>query len=264
MEIGNRFISLRRWITHGGFPYQALRDLEWYTEILCARANVHLVCPAGKMPTFDLFPSRDEMRRRILVLRDLYYPQHPPAIFSLQPKKAAVPTPEHAALWRLLCGAFPVNDQHFSVFLQRRADEQLHRVHGAHLGEALFAYGAVHLGHQFPDARAMRLYTGHFVLFIEFGLGDHEGKLVGLVQGTVHGSERTNKLHWPTIRLLLPSTAESFSLLTHACTCESGCAIGIAKHPPHCCCRRDGVCSHLQALLMVLSRVRQKALPIVR
>lgn len=263
MEIANRFINLHRWVTHGGFPYQTLLDIEWYTEILCARANIHLVCPHGTMPLLGMCPSWPEVCRRILFFRDAYFPPHAPDVLALQPKHPGTPSDEQRSLWGLFVSCFPASDEQYAHYLRKHADNILHGVQSRILAADLFQFSSAHLAHSFPDERAVHLFQGHFVLFVEFCLEQHEGKLEGLIQATVHGSERTNKLHWPTLRIPLTPNPLEFRPSLHRCTCESGYVLGCFQRAADRHHSQGGVCSHLQALLMALMRVRQRSLETV-
>jgi hypothetical protein len=101
-EISNRFLRLRRSLTHAGFPHQTVYDLEWLVEILCARANAYLICPAGSSPSVALLSASSAQRERARFLYEIYCSSSARRMLSFLVLPAASPVSFHEMLWHTL------------------------------------------------------------------------------------------------------------------------------------------------------------------
>lgn len=221
-EISNRFIRLHHAYTHSSFPYRTHYDLEWYVEILCGIANMHVICGPNKHLDLGALPGWAAQRERLLFFRDVYYPPSSPDALSLRPRAEAVPAIPHQQMWGLFQRYFPATDDEFARALCEHAQGQLRKVQSTVLGGAAIPYHAATWTHRFPDKRAKNLMKAHCILFIEFGLPIDDGPPSALIQGTVHPSERNYCLHYPTLRIPLNAKPPAFALSEHTCSCADG------------------------------------------
>jgi hypothetical protein len=222
-EISNRFLRITRSLTHSEFPHQTLYDLEWLVDILCARANAHLVCPSSHLPSLSIFPSFHAQQERARFFYNIYYPSTLPLAFSFAPQRIATPESFHLASWKLLIEHLPTNDMHYGILLHAYAERQLKAITKPELAAAVLPYSRASWAHRFPDNRSDALYRSHYVLLVEFCLvSDYESEPMFVVQATVHPSMRNYCLHYPLVHIPINSPQGVFSLRKHTCSCEDG------------------------------------------
>lgn len=185
MEISNRFLRITRSLTHSSFPYQTLYDLEWSVDILCARANAHLICPSDHLPSLSIFPSFHAQLERARFFYNIYCPSRLPMAFSFAPTHIAAPGSFHVAMWHLIVTHLPTNDMQYGILLHTHADKQLKAITKPELASAVLPYSRASWAHGFPDNRADALYRSHYVLLVEFCLSsDPDSGSMFVLQGT--------------------------------------------------------------------------------
>lgn len=191
-------------------------------------------------------------------------PPHYRPCFFFGPPRIAAPEEFHLAVWKMLIEHLPKNDMHYGILLFAHAERQLKAITKPELASAVLPYSQATWAHGFPDNRADALYRSHYVLLVEFCLvSDPESGSMFVVQATVHPSMRNYRLHYPLLHVPINSSQGAFSMSKRACSCEDGyiCTVSMGLL---LCCRQDGICSHLQALLMSLTRVANGTLKFVR
>lgn len=150
-EISNRFLRITRSLTHAAFPHQTVYDLEWVVDILCARANAHLVCPSGNFPSLSIFPDWSAQLERARFFHDIYYPSTVSSAFSLAPPHLATPEPFHHLIWKMLIECLPTNDLQYGVILHAYAERWLKSIAKPELAADIIPYSSASWAHQGPD-----------------------------------------------------------------------------------------------------------------
>jgi hypothetical protein len=198
-------------------------DLEWVVDILCARANAHLVCPSGNFPSLSIFPDWSAQLERARFFHDIYCPSTVSSAFSLAPPHLATPEPFHRLMWKLVTECLPTNDLQYGVILCAHAERWLKSIAKPELAADIIPYSRASWAHRFPDNRADALYRSHHVLLVEYCLASEpDSGQEFIVQATVHPSMRNYVLHFPTLHLPVESTRGAFSMKKHTCSCEDG------------------------------------------
>jgi len=222
-EISNRFLRLTRSLTHSAFPHQTLYDLEWLVDILCARANAHLVCPSGHLSSLSIFPGFHAQQERARFFYDIYCPSPSLSTLSFAPPHTAAPAVFHLGMWKMLIEHLPTNDMQYGVLLHAHAERQLRAITKPELAAAVLPYSQASWAHGFPHNRADALYRSHYVLLVEYCLTcDPDSESTFAVQATVHPSMRNYRLHYPLLHIPLNSPRGAFSMTKHTCSCEGG------------------------------------------
>jgi hypothetical protein len=200
-----------------------LYDLEWLVDILCARANAHLVCPTGHLPSLSIFPGFHAQQERARFFYDIYCPSPSLSTFSFAPPHTATPEVFHLGMWKMLVEHLATNDMQYGVLLHVHAEHQLRAITKAELAAAVLPYSRASWAHGFPDNRADALYRSHYVLLVEYCLkSDPDSESTFVVQATVHPSMRNYRLHYPLIHIPFNSPRGAFSMTKHTCSCEDG------------------------------------------
>lgn len=271
MEISYHDMKLHRDFSHSGLSHSELHNLEWFVEIMCAMANVPVVCPFGQLPHPGIAPSTNTHHLRLDFFAELYskHRQLVPLIdFSLCAAKVATqPLESLRALWDLLMENVPSDVNIIKTVLKARTQRILHKVSGDVYCSAQLSYAKAVWTHDYPDRRAYALVHAHYVLLVQLcSKAVHTGRSELFVQAVVHPSERNTLMHYARISMWQTLRNEPFSLLSSRCSCEDGYVsmFFVNSAPIDVDCSADGLCSHVQALLLTLLDVKMKRTPMVR
>lgn len=227
MEIANHALKLRRNFTHSGLSHAELSSLEWFVEIMCAMANVPLVCPFHTRPPAGLAPRKELYHLRLDFFAGLYSKRrlHPPLIdFSQRAARIAMQPPDSLlALWDLLIKNVPSKLEFIEARFRERAQHILHHVSGDEYCSKELNYSKATWMHNCPDRRAAALVHAHYVLLVQLcAKPRHTGRVELFVQALVHTSMRNGLTHYARISVWQTLQDEQFSLLSARCTCEDG------------------------------------------
>lgn len=240
-------------------------------EIMCAMANVPLVCPFHEMPHPGLTPRRDLHFLRFDFFAELYSTHQlrlPLIDFSQRAMRTALQPPDSLqALWNLLMENLPTKSSAIKSLLKGRAERILHDVSGSNYCSEQLDYKRATWTHDYPDHRAEALVSAHYVLLLQLCTKrTPSGRAELFVQAVVHPSERNQLFHYSRISVWQTLRDEPFSLRSARCSCEDGCVpcFSMPRTTNRHKTRADGLCSHTQALLLTLQAAKQQRTPIVR
>ena len=222
-------MKLHRDFSHSGLSHSELHSLEWFVEIMCAMANVPVVCPFGQLPHPGIAPSTDTHRFRLDFFTELYskHRQCAPLIdFSLRAARVAMQPPESLqALWELLMENMPSDINVIKTLLKERAQCILHKITGDVYCSKQLEYAKAVWTHDYPDRRAYALVHAHYILLVQLcSKSAPNGRSELFVQAAIHPSERNTLIHYARISMWQTLRNESFSLLSSRCSCEDGYA----------------------------------------
>jgi len=222
-------MKLHRDFAHSGLSHAELQNLEWIIEIMCAVANVPIVCPFQQLPQPGLTPSAVSHQFRLDFFADLYSKdrRHMPLIdFSLCAAKVSMQPPDSLrALWNILLQNFPTDISSIKSLLMQRAERILRAISGENYCSKQLQYSKAAWTHEYPDRRARALVRSHYVQLVQLcSKPTLDGRSELFVQAAVHPSERNSLVHYARISTWQTLRGEGFSLLTSQCSCEDGYA----------------------------------------
>lgn len=220
-------MKLYRDFSHGGLAHSVLDSLEWFMEIMCAMANVAVVCPFGQLPAPGIAPSGKTHSLRLDFFDELYskHQTYAPLIdYSQQAARLAMqPQESLRALWDVLIGNVPSDLNIIKQLLKARAEHILHGIAGDKYCSQVLQYSKAVWTHEYPDRRAYALVHAHYVQLVQLcSRPTDSGRAELFVQAVVHPSERNALVHYARISMWQTPRSEPFSLLSSTCSCEDG------------------------------------------
>jgi hypothetical protein len=270
----NRFLKLSRFFSHSGVLHSTYADLEFYVEILCGLANMPCAPSPSAQPAateisiFDAL-STQRYKYRLNFFHSLYCPTHSSLnLLQLNPVPSELTTSadhSQSQMWHAILSALPTGAATVFSAFRARAEHLLHAAQRPEYHAKSLNYAHATWTHPYPDHRAQALYDSHYVLLLEFCKHAQPNGLFGYyIQGTVHPSQRSIRRHFPRISFNSTPPPSPFALSSQQCSCEDGCAQRTHVRTTDPWRSTDGLCSHVQALLLTLLDTKKHQRPVVR